>query len=122
MQDSERNTKVKGNQYEDDAARYLVEAGWKIEERNYTFQKGEIDIIARDGDTLVFVEVRMKGSDEYGLPEESFTPHKIKKVKSTAEGYLFFNNIEDIACRFDVISIIPAEGGKLHINHIRDAF
>lgn len=122
MLNNEKNTKVKGNQYEDDAARYLVDDGWKIEARNYTFQKGEIDIIAREGETLVFVEVRMKESDAYGLPEESFTQHKIKTVKKTAEGYLFENKIEDVACRFDVIAIVLSDGGKIHINHIRDAF
>lgn len=122
MQDKEKNTKAKGSQYEDDAAKYLIDAGWKIEARNYSFHKGEIDIIARERDTLVFVEVRMKETDEYGLPEESFTPHKIKTVRKTAEGYLFENKIDDVACRFDVIAIVPAEGGKLHINHIRDAF
>jgi len=81
----------KGKNGEKEAKDYLVEKGYKILEVNYRNQVGEIDIVAAEGNTLVFVEVKMKTDDKYGLPEEMITQHKLRQVRRVAEIYLLFN-------------------------------
>ncbi len=115
------NRRKKGAQGEDLAARYLSRKGFRILERNYRFERGEIDLIAEDGDELVFVEVKARRSKSYGEPEDAVTPQKEEQIKKTAEGYLFEHQIEDRPCRFDVVSILFSNG-KAEIRHIPNAF
>lgn len=116
------NTKQEGSQGENKAIEYLINLGYKIIKTNFTFGKvGEIDIIAKDGDTLVFVEVRKRLNNEYGKPEESLTLKKRNKIRKTAEAYLYINKIENIECRFDFIGI-EKENDEITINHIKNAF
>lgn len=77
-----------GNYGEDLACRFLKKNGYRILERNYRIRGGEIDIVARAGDTLVFIEVKTRYSHEYGLPVESMTPWKIKALLKTARFYV----------------------------------
>ena len=77
-----------GNYGEELACQYLKKQGYKILERNYRIRGGEIDIVARDQDYLVFVEVKARYSHEYGLPSESITPWKIKALLKTALFYI----------------------------------
>jgi putative endonuclease len=100
-----------GNRGEEMAVRYLEKLGYSILERNYIFQHGEIDIIAREGNELVFVEVKLRRSSTFGTPEESITERKQKLLRRTAEGYLAVNNIVDVPCRFDVVAI-QIDGGR----------
>lgn len=72
---------------------------------NYRCRQGEIDLIARDGDCLVFVEVRCKRTDAYGTPAESVTLAKQRKIILTAQHYLYTNALTDIDCRFDVVEV-----------------
>jgi len=111
----------KGTIGEDLAVDYLKKKGYRILQRNYRFEYGEIDIVAEDGSVLVFVEVKARRSKEFGEPEDAVTPRKREKIRSTANGYLFENNIDDKECRFDVIAI-DYQDNKTEIRHITDAF
>jgi putative endonuclease len=111
----------KGAIGEDLAVDYLKKKGYRIFQRNYRFEHGEIDIVAEDGNALVFVEVKARRSKEFGEPEDAVTPRKREKIRATADGYLFENNIDDKECRFDVIAI-DYQGNKTEIRHIEDAF
>lgn len=115
------STKEQGNEGEQIAMRYLKGLGFDIVEMNYRFGHGEIDIVARDGDTLVFCEVKMRKTDAYGDPEYAITPKKQQQIRRVAHGYWFDHEIRDQDCRFDVVAI-RMKRGKPEINHIRNAF
>jgi len=110
-----------GNIGEDLAVRYLRNGGYEIIGRNYRFERSEIDIVARDSNVLVFVEVKARRSKSFGEPEEAVTERKRKRLLKVAEGYLYEHGIKDVECRFDVLSIY-FHGGKVDIKHIRNAF
>ena len=109
--------KSKGKAAEEKAASYLKSLGYKILEKNFHSRFGEIDIIARDGNTLVFVEVRSKSYSSFGTPEETISKSKAKKIIKTAQLYIQIKNpsFEDV--RFDIISILHN-----NISHIKNAF
>lgn len=94
-----------GNIGEDLAEKFLKSKGYVILERNYLIRGGEIDIIALDGETLVFIEVKARYSHEYGLPVESMTPWKLKALKKSALFYIQDNHFESKLCRFDFLGI-----------------
>lgn len=88
------------------AAEYLAKNGYTVLERNFKARYGEIDIVARNGSTTIFVEVKTRISLAYGLPEESVTPRKLREVIQTAQYYMALHtNIPD-ALRIDVIAIL----------------
>ena len=107
---------------EDIAARLLSDKGYEIVERNYRYGHGEIDIIARDNEELVFVEVKTRKNLEYGEPEYSITVSKQKQIRKIAEAYLYEKDISDTDCRIDVVAIILSEDKNHYINHIVNAF
>ncbi len=95
-----------GNETEQLACNYLIEQGLLLVERNYKTQRGEIDLIMRDKDTLVFVEVRYRKNDLYGGAVESINWHKQQRIICAAKNYLIrFRLSEKCPCRFDVIGI-----------------
>ncbi|MFP4528786.1 MAG: YraN family protein [Candidatus Kapaibacterium sp.] len=101
-----QHSRGKGSQAEQLAADFLEQRGMKIVKMNFHFGRhGEIDIIARDGEMIVFVEVKARKSFEYGSPVESITPRKIKALRRAAEGWLYVNKISDTGCRFDFVGI-----------------
>lgn len=103
------------------AAEKLQELGYQIIERNFSSGKKEVDIIAKDGEWLVFVEVKSKVGTDTGRPEEMITPLKIKHIKKVASDYLLYTGTENIAVRFDVVAILYTE--KLtSIDVYKDAF
>lgn len=104
------------------AVRYLRRKKYAILETRFRFLRGEIDIVARDGETLVFVEVKMRTGRGYGRPEESVTPGKQRQIRKVAEGYLLLRRPGDVACRFDVVAIRPGDGAGYAVEHIVDAF
>jgi putative endonuclease len=122
MQDkAETNNKDKGELGESIATKFLEGLGYSIVKRNFHFgREAELDIIARDRDTLVFVEVKYRSNKNYGDPLLSITPAKQKKIRMAARGYLYVNKIDDCDCRFDVITI-DATGESNLINHIINA-
>lgn len=109
-----------GKRGENFAKTYLQGQGYRIVESNFTTPAGEIDMIARDGETLVFVEVKTRESLRYGHPFESVTIRKRRKMASAALFYLKrFNPLPP--CRFDVVSIAETDG-DFEVELIRDAF
>jgi putative endonuclease len=114
-------TKKEGDRGEAMAAEYLMKNGFLILQRNYRYQRGEIDIIANDGEELVFVEVKTRHSEAFGTPEESITSRKEDLLKRTAEGYCFEHQIDRTPCRFDVVAIEQKKNG-IEIRHIKNAF
>lgn len=113
--------KNKGKIGEAIAVKFLSDKGYKILRRNYRYGHGEIDIIAMDGDILVFVEVKTRASDKFGLPEDSVTVKKREQLKKIASAFLQLNEIKFSECRFDVVSIM-LKGKNTQINHIENAF
>lgn len=115
------NKRTKGLEGEQLAATFLEQKGYRVLERNFRFDRGEVDLIAQDGNELVFVEVKTRFGDRFGTPEEAMTPKKEEQMKKVAEGYLHVRNIEEQACRFDVVAIAFV-GGKPQIRLIQNAF
>jgi len=113
---------ILGKSGEDIAIKYLKKKRYKIVEKGFRLFRGEIDIIAYDGRTLVFVEVKTRKSTNFGLPEEYVTYSKQKQIRKIANGYLFKNNLQYVECRFDVVSVIVEEKNKHEIHHIKNAF
>ncbi len=95
-----------GNRGEKIAANFLRKRGYRIIEKNYRSRLGEIDIVARENDSVVFVEVKTRRSTDFGLPEEALSYDKRRRLSKVAMGYLAHRRIEDINCRFDVVSIL----------------
>ena len=117
-----KSSKESGNEGEEIARKHLHQLGMSIVETNYRYGKnGEIDIIAKDNDVLVFCEVKMRTSDEYGDPEYAITPRKQTQIRKIAEAYLWEKEIENQICRFDVVAIKQIHG-KREINYIPNAF
>jgi putative endonuclease len=100
----------RGTLGEDVAASFLERQGYSIVEKNYYYQHGEIDIIAQEQETLVFVEVKTRRSTRFGEPQESVTPKKQELLRRTAEGYVAERELNDIECRFDVVSVLMHDG------------
>jgi putative endonuclease len=115
------NRRKQGNDGEDRAARFLQQKGMKILERNFRFERGEIDLVAEEGDELVFIEVKARWSNTYGSPEDAVTEKKQEQIRAVAEGYLFKHDIDDRPCRFDIVAI-EYQNGTMEIRHVRDAF
>ncbi|MFI5222508.1 MAG: YraN family protein [Bacteroidia bacterium] len=102
------------------AATYLVQKGYDILEKNWRFQHAEIDIIAKNEDTLVIAEVKTRTSNYFGEPEEFVTRQKQKLLIKAANAYIEKNNLE-LETRFDIVSVIlKKENPKIF--HIEDAF
>ncbi len=110
-----------GKKSESLAASYLKKQGYKILELNYRSMLGEIDIIAKDKNTIVFVEVKARSSNLYGNPKYAVTPKKQKKISMVALYYLKTTNQNKISARFDVISISPFNQNS-DIELIKNAF
>lgn len=106
---------------EEIAVKFLSGKGYKILKRNFRYGHGEIDIIAMDGEILVFVEVRTKFSDKFGLPEDSVTLKKREQLKKIASAFLQMYDVNFSECRFDFIGI-TFKDRKPQINHVENAF
>jgi putative endonuclease len=114
--------KAQGDASEDRACRHLEGAGFTIVERNFRTKGGEIDIVARKGDVLVFVEVRSREDADFGTPEESVTPAKRRRIVSAARQYL--SKVPPSTwreARFDVIAI-EGSGPTAVLRHYPAAF
>ena len=111
-----------GPKGEELAAGYLQQQGYVILERNYRAKPGEIDIIARDGDTLCFVEVKTRKTLEFGTGLEAITTLKKRKLCQAALLYLTQNRRVDAKSRFDVVSILLSEGGRHEVELVKNAF
>lgn len=97
--------KTTGDYGEELACKFLKDNKYKILERNYRISGGEIDIVAKDKDYLVFVEVKTRYSHDFGTPEESITPWKIKALLKTALFYIQKINWGDKGYRLDLVTV-----------------
>jgi putative endonuclease len=110
-----------GRKGENLAASYLREQGWEILERNYRTRLGEIDLVCRDHDSIVFVEVKTRVSADFARPDESVTQHKQAKLRRLVEEYLMRHNLESSDVRFDVLGV-TLKGRHPEFEHIVGAF
>ncbi|RFS15863.1 YraN family protein [Emticicia sp. C21] len=108
-----------GNKAEEIAADFLIKKGYTILTRNYVFGKGEIDIIAKKDNWLIFVEVRARTEVIYGFPEQTISKAKASLIMKTAENYVYQKDWRG-KIRFDIIAIIV--GKNFEIRHFEDVF
>lgn len=116
-----KNNISTGAKGEETAANFLKRKGYTILAQNYKADRCEIDIIAKDKETLVFVEVKTRKSNAYGYPEEAVTPAKQRNMVRAAEVYIEENQWKG-EIRFDIVSLVPHPEGTFSIYHICDAF
>jgi len=122
MRAARRNLRQAGASGEEEAARYLEAHGFRIVERNFRFRRmGEIDIIAEEGDELVFCEVKTRWGDGFGTPEEAVTPLKQRTIRKIAAAYMALRGVAGRPCRCDVVSIRRG-GAASTVELFRNAF
>jgi putative endonuclease len=115
--------RVTGTRGEDEAARFLTRSGYAIVDKNVRTRAGEIDLVAREGNTLVFVEVKTRRDMEGDPPQAAVNTRKQNRLGRLALGYLKSKRLRQTPCRFDVISVIfNDEGAVKAIRHIPNAF
>ena len=111
-----------GRRGEDAAARFLYRHGYEILERNWTCAAGEADIIARDGDWVVFVEVKTRTSIDKGFPSEAVDRRKRSKYEKIAALFLAQYDVVDVPVRFDVVSLVVVAENRAMLRHHINAF
>jgi putative endonuclease len=104
------------------AVAHLVEQGMVVLDRNWRCPAGEVDIIARDGSTVVFVEVKTRRGDEFGAPAEAVGVGKVRRLRRVAAQWLATSNVRPGEVRFDVVSVLPAPKGACRVEHVKGAF
>jgi len=102
---------------------YIESKGMRLIERNFHCRGGEIDIIARDGDTVAFIEVKTRTNTNYGTAAEAVTLTKMRRITAAANGFIEKNGLHDNYFRFDVAEVyINGERENVDINYIKNAF
>lgn len=119
MSDSSRST---GRRGEDLAAAYLETKGYTILEKNYFFQRAEVDLVAYDGACIVFAEVKFRKSTAFGHPDESIGQRKVANIRRAAEAWIYERKMEGSPVRFDVIAIVQESNEAPDIRHYENAF
>jgi putative endonuclease len=109
-----------GKKGEQLAINFLVKNGYRILDKNWRYQKAEIDIIAQKKETLAVVEVKTRSSIDFGNPQDFVNPKKIKLLVSAIDEYVISKDL-DVNVRFDIIAIVR-EGNNFIIEHLEDAF
>jgi putative endonuclease len=111
-----------GKAGEDYACRELERCGYAILARRFRTRYGEIDIVARDGESVVFIEVKARRSVRFGQPAEAVDWRKRQRLVRMAAEYVFRYSLGNAGCRFDVVSVVFGEGLRPRVEVIRDAF
>ena len=111
-----------GKQGEAFAVEYLKKKGYKIKETNYRSPLGEVDIIAFDRETLVFVEVKTRRNNSFGLPAEAVNRRKQLQIAKTAQYYISSKKLSNNAARMDVVSVLAKIGQYMEAEIITNAF
>ena len=106
---------------EDIATHYLKQNGYIILDRNFECRQGELDIVAKDREEIVFIEVKTRTSAKFGIPSEAVNKIKQKHMLQTIKYYLFNRNLSEEFIRIDVIEVYVA-GTVYKVNHIKQAF
>ncbi|MCL5127106.1 YraN family protein [Algibacter sp. L4_22] len=109
-----------GKKGEQLAVDFLLKNGYDIVERNYRYQKSEIDIIAKKIDVLAVVEVKTRSTSDFGNPEEFVKPKQIQRLVKAVDEYVISNSL-DVEVRFDIVAIVK-EGKGFKIEHLENAF
>ncbi|MBC3756830.1 YraN family protein [Hyunsoonleella sp. SJ7] len=109
-----------GKKGEQLAVDFLVKNGYDIVERNYRFEKAEVDIIAQKGDILAIVEVKTRSTTDFGDPQDFVKPKQIKNLVKAVDEYVTVNDL-DVEVRFDIIAIVKGDK-SFNIEHLEDAF
>ena len=104
------------------AAAYLTDAGLRLLDRNWRCREGELDIVARDGDALVFCEVKTRRATGFGHPVEAVTPEKQRRLRTLAQRWLAEHEEHAPDLRFDVIGVLVRPAGPAIVTHLRGAF
>ena len=117
----QKSNTEKGRIGEEMALVFLRKKGFKILATNWRFRHLELDIIAKDGDMLVFVEVKMRSTALFGPPEDALSSQKVRHLLNAAEAYIFEKDYQGDS-RFDVVSIISPYGKKAELEYFEDAF
>ena len=102
------------------AREYLIARGWTIAATNYRFGRREVDIVARRGSLVAFVEVKTRAGDGFGAPEEAVTRLKRREIEIVAREYLYRHRLDDVDVRLDVISVTV--GRNPRVEHLEDAW
>jgi len=110
-----------GGRGEELAAAFLVRRGYQVLARNYRTPHGEVDLIARQGGCLVFIEVKTRRSESFGLPQEAVHPAKQEKLRAVAAHFLQEQGLEEVPVRFDVVAVLLTPRGPV-IDLIQQAF
>ena len=111
-----------GERGEDAAVAFLERSGLTVVERNWRCPAGEIDIVALDGETLVLCEVKTRRTAAKGTPEEAVTPAKQRRYAKLAEAYVQASSLENVAVRFDVVTLLVVAEDRALLRHYRAAF
>jgi putative endonuclease len=104
------------------AARHLQDQGLEILHRNWRCPDGELDLILRDGDDIVFCEVKTRRGARFGTPAEAVGARKVRKLRHLAFRWLAETGIHADGIRFDVVEVLPQRRGATRVEHIRSAF
>lgn len=109
-----------GNKGETLAVEFLEQNNYQILERNYRYDKAEVDIIAQTSNVLAIIEVKTRSSTTFGNPEEFVKPKQIKNLVKAVDAYVTENDLE-VEVRFDIIAIVH-ENGQFSVEHLKEAF
>ena len=111
-----------GREAEEAAAKYLARAGLRVVERNVRFQLGEIDLVCRDHDVWVFVEVKCRHARWGDAPSAAVSWWKQRRLVQLAQLYMKWRRLGDVRCRFDVVAVTIGDDGNRHVRHLPAAF
>lgn len=101
---------------------YLENLNYEIIDKNFFTRYGEIDIIAKENEEYIFIEVKTRTSDKFGKPSEAVNTNKILHIENASKVYIYKNRLENKAIRFDVIEVYFLSKEKYYINHLRNNF
>lgn len=119
---SHTNNQKPGEQGEEIAVAFLESKGYTILDRNYSFERAEVDIVAYDQHKIVFIEVKTRAGTTHGRPEDAITEQKKQNIFKATEAWLYERKMDGSPVRFDVISIINEAGQAPDITHFEGAF
>ena len=109
-----------GKKGEELAVDFLLKKGYEIIERNYRFDKAEVDIIAKKGETLAIIEVKTRSTSDFGDPQDFLKPKQIQRIVKAVDEYVLVNKL-DVEVQFDIIGIVKESKG-FSIEHLENAF
>jgi putative endonuclease len=107
-----------GRYGEDRALNYLISLGYQILERNWRGKQGEIDLIARDGERLVFIEVKTRSSNDFGHPLEAITSVKLARMRRLVAEWCQVRGVSSVMVRLDALAVI-VRGGRVSFEHLK---